>query len=150
MKLVSTAVAAATITTASVLGAPTAQAALPMCDADSFLHVGNGWYVQAPNVWESDSVACNLKYGDPARQPVFGAGADAIKALQRNLNYCYRTSLAVDGRYGSLTRAAVTRVQRLHGITADGVYGPRTRSAMFWREYSFTLKRWSQRCYSPI
>lgn len=131
MKLTSTVAAAATITAATVLGAPTAQATLPMCGADSYLHVGNGWYIQAPNVWESDSVACNLKYGDPARQPDFGAGTWAIMALQRNLNYCYHTSLAVDGRYGSLTRAAVTRVQRLHGITADGIYGPQTRSAMF-------------------
>lgn len=38
----------------------------------------------------------------------------------------------------------------MHGLTADGVFGPRTRSAMYWRLYNFDLRAWSERCYSPF
>jgi peptidoglycan hydrolase-like protein with peptidoglycan-binding domain len=42
----------------------------------------------------------------------------------RNLNFCYGTKLAVDGIYGSNTRAVVKMVQRKHKLVADGIYGP--------------------------
>jgi hypothetical protein len=44
----------------------------------------------------------------------------------------------------------VRRVQLLHHITADGIYGPQTRSAMVWRMWNSTLSRPSQKCYSPF
>jgi peptidoglycan hydrolase-like protein with peptidoglycan-binding domain len=36
----------------------------------------------------------------------------------------------VDGIYGSNTRAVIKQVQMRHHTTADGIYGPQTRSAM--------------------
>lgn len=115
--------------------------------------VGNGWAIPVPSVWESGSTNCNLKYGDMPRRygpDYVGDPEPGIKALQRNLNYCYGSKLVVDGKFGSKTRAAVQNVQRRHKITVDGVYGPQTRSAMNWRLYNPAKKIWSSACYSPI
>lgn len=141
------------IATGDATGAPASTSAIAQCQQVRLHHAGNNWFIAVPAVWESSSTRCNLKFGDlPHRDPrnPFGDPAAAIKALQRNLNYCYGAGLTVDGRYGSLTRAAVQRVQRRHGIAVDGIYGPQTRSAMNWREYNSRLQVWSQRCYSPI
>ncbi|GAA1552414.1 peptidoglycan-binding domain-containing protein [Kribbella lupini] len=112
-----------------------------------------GWTVPVLSIWEDSSSTCNLKYGDlPHRDPrnPFGDPETAIKTLQRNLNYCYGSKLTVDGRYGSKTQAAVAAVQRRHGLTADGVYGPATRSAMNWRLWNPKLRLSSELCYSPL
>jgi hypothetical protein len=67
-------------------------------------------------------------------------GAEAVRQLQNTLNQCYwqdagrrviAAPLRADGGYGSLTRDAVIAVQRYHGISADGVYGPQTAGTMF-------------------
>ena len=36
----------------------------------------------------------------------------------------------VDGVYGSLTEQAILAVQKVHGLSRDGIYGPSTRSAL--------------------
>ncbi len=41
-------------------------------------------------------------------------------------------------------------VQRKHKIIADGIYGPKTRSAMNWRLYSTCTRSWSKICSSPL
>ncbi|MEV6282380.1 peptidoglycan-binding domain-containing protein [Kribbella sp. NPDC051770] len=112
-----------------------------------------GWTVPALSIWEESSTVCNLKPGDlPHRDPrnPFGDPETAIKTLQRNLNYCYGSKLTVDGRYGARTEAAVAAVQRRHGLTADGIYGPATRSAMNWRLWNPKLGLSSDACYSPL
>lgn len=137
----------------SVAAQTAAAARLEQCLWAQLKPVGNGWGVLVPSVWESLSTNCNLKYGDlPHRYPShpFGDPGSAIRALQKNLNYCYGSRLTVDGKYGSNTRAVVTRVQRQHRITADGIYGPRTRSAMNWRLYHPAKRVWSTNCYSPL
>ena len=55
-----------------------------------------------------------------------GNNSTAVGRLQIDLNKCYGDNLTVDNDYGSLTEAAVKRVQRLEGITQDGIYGPHT------------------------
>jgi hypothetical protein len=130
----------------------TAAAGLGQCRSARLVPVGNGWGVPVPSVWASSSTDCNLQYGDnPHRgsEPV-GDPDTAIRTLQRNLNYCYGSHLAVDGVYGSNTRAVVKAVQRKHKLTADGVYGPKTRSAMNWRMYLESKGVWSTGCYSPL
>jgi peptidoglycan hydrolase-like protein with peptidoglycan-binding domain len=49
---------------------------------------------------------------------------DTVRALQQKLG------VSADGVYGPKTRAAVKRFQRAHGLTPDGVAGPRTLAAL--------------------
>ncbi|WP_433022407.1 peptidoglycan-binding domain-containing protein [Kribbella sp. CA-294648] len=71
-----------------------------------------------------------------------GTSGDGVRQLQLTLNECYgprplsggvkkfSTALAVDGQFGSATEAALETVQSYIGVTADGSYGPATRSKM--------------------
>lgn len=43
----------------------------------------------------------------------------------------YGEVLAIDGDYGSKTKAAVTRFQQGYGLTADGIAGPQTYSKIY-------------------
>jgi peptidoglycan hydrolase-like protein with peptidoglycan-binding domain len=49
---------------------------------------------------------------------------DTVRALQQKLG------VSADGVYGPKTRAAVRRFQRAHGLAADGVAGPQTLAAL--------------------
>ena len=129
-----------------------AAAALPQCRAARLVPVNRNWGIPMPSIYGSTSMACNLMYGDnPNRgSTVYGDPDTAIRVLQRNLNFCYGSKLAVDGIYGSNTRAMVKAVQSKHKLVADGIYGPKTRSAMNWRLYSSATRSWSKGCSSPL
>ena len=129
-----------------------AAAALPQCRSARLVPVNRSWGVPMPSIYASTSTTCNLMYGDdPYRgSNRYGDPDTAIQVLQRNLNFCYGTKLAVDGIYGSNTRAAIKTVQRKHHLVVDGIYGPKTRSAMNWRLYSMATRSWSRRCSSPL
>jgi resuscitation-promoting factor RpfB len=49
---------------------------------------------------------------------------DTVRALQKKLG------VSADGVYGPKTRAAVKRFQRAHGLAVDGVAGPQTLAAL--------------------
>jgi putative peptidoglycan binding protein len=129
-----------------------AAAALPQCRAAILVPVNSSWGIPMPSIYASRSTTCNLMYGDDPNRgsTVYGDPDTAIQVLQRNLNFCYGTHLAVDGIYGSNTRAVVKMVQRKHKLTVDGIYGPKTRSAMNWRLYSSATNSWSRSCSSPL
>jgi hypothetical protein len=129
-----------------------AAAALPQCRSARLVPVNRTWGIPMPSVYGKASTSCNLMYGDDPHRgsTVFGDPDTAIRVLQRNLNFCYGTKLAVDGIYGSNTRAVVKMVQRKHRLVADGIYGPKTRSAMNWRLYSMAARSWSKGCSSPL
>jgi putative peptidoglycan binding protein len=130
-----------------------APAKLSQCDDAYPIKLANDWQITLPGVWEDYNFGCNLKLGDlPNRDPQnpFGNPTAAIKTLQRNLNFCYGSTLRIDGKYGAATAAVVKRVQTRHKLVADGVYGPQTRSAMNWREYNTRTNTWTKTCYSPI
>jgi Peptidase family M23/Putative peptidoglycan binding domain len=56
-------------------------------------------------------------------------GRPAVAALQVTLRHHHVYRGPVDGIVGEATTAAVMRFQRLHGLTPDGVAGPKTRRA---------------------
>lgn len=58
--------------------------------------------------------------------------SEAVTTLQDALARCNGQPVAVDGELGPATRAAVTNVQRQHGVPADGAYGPATMRVMQW------------------
>jgi peptidoglycan hydrolase-like protein with peptidoglycan-binding domain/TPR repeat protein len=57
-------------------------------------------------------------------------GSKAVKLLQRRLVVAGFPSGPIDGRYGVLTEHAVIGFQTTHGLQADGIAGPLTRSAL--------------------
>jgi hypothetical protein len=61
--------------------------------------------------------------------PVHAVGRPAVAALQVTLRHHHVYKGPVDGIVGRATTAAVMRLQRLHGLTPDGVAGPKTRRA---------------------
>ncbi|MFI6938964.1 peptidoglycan-binding protein [Streptomyces sp. NPDC050418] len=64
-----------------------------------------------------------------------GAQSNAVKALQKNLNWCYGRKLTVDGIFGNDTRDALEYAQGEEDISADGGYGEQSRTHLQWRWY---------------
>jgi murein L,D-transpeptidase YcbB/YkuD len=70
-----------------------------------------------------------------------GSNPNWPRVTVRSLQYLLRArgaSIAVDGVFGSGTRAAVVAFQRSHGLTADGVAGAGT-----WRALIITVRQGS-------
>lgn len=65
-----------------------------------------------------------------------GSKGDEVEELQALLNAKFGYNLEVDGDYGSKTEAAVKDFQKKHGLTADGVVGPKT-----WKALGVTLEQ---------
>ena len=59
-----------------------------------------------------------------------GATGSVVKDLQNKLNAAGYSVGAADGDFGPHTRAAVLAFQHDHGLTADGVVGPKTWAAL--------------------
>jgi len=59
-----------------------------------------------------------------------GNSGDEVAELQVLLNAKYGTDLDVDGVFGAKTETAVKAFQKAHGLTADGIVGPKTRAAL--------------------
>ncbi|MEU9203250.1 peptidoglycan-binding domain-containing protein [Streptomyces sp. NPDC048332] len=131
-----TAVTAASLSLAVATGS-SAQAAVAACNTTSLRYTGNYEYVRVP-ARSGSGVSCNLKLGT--------GSTSAVKALQDTIVTCYSSSAAarliqnsggIDGSYGAGTVKAVKSLQKyqLHftGSNVDGVFGPKTRSAMMWQ-----------------
>lgn len=59
-----------------------------------------------------------------------GNQGDEVADLQMLLNSKYGYDLEVDGNFGKATESAVKDFQKKHGLTADGVVGPKTWKAL--------------------
>lgn len=62
-----------------------------------------------------------LKPGDTGAQ---------VRALQRTLTHLGYSIGTIDGSYGPATKTAVSKFQRAHQLTADGIVGPATLAAL--------------------
>lgn len=60
----------------------------------------------------------------------FGSSGEEVKQIQSKLKSCGFYSGSIDGVYGSKTVEAVKAFQRKNGLTADGVAGEKTLSAL--------------------
>lgn len=63
-----------------------------------------------------------------------GSKGGYVKELQTILNYNYGAHLVVDGIFGALTQIAVISFQKMKGLVADGIVGPKTWAELK-REY---------------
>ena len=119
------------------------------------VYIGDGWLVEAKGfasgVVKSRVSDCKFTHWfqqpglaydgnveiPPAREYALGErtlresmeGAD-VKLLQEKLKALGYDPGAVDGKYGSGTVTAVTAMQRANGLTADGIYGPKSHAAL--------------------
>ncbi|MGQ4647932.1 peptidoglycan-binding protein [Lyngbya aestuarii] len=59
-----------------------------------------------------------------------GSQGEEVKKLQGFLTTTGYNPGAIDGIFGSKTKAAVIRFQKDYGITEDGIVGPVTRAKM--------------------
>ncbi|MFC8615545.1 peptidoglycan-binding domain-containing protein [Micromonospora purpureochromogenes] len=111
-----------------------AQAALPTCNSFVYKDGYNAYgsvSVRVP-VWREPyepgyTLDCDLRSGN--------YNNTAVRILQETLNHCYwniiGAQLTADGDFGTKTRDALIKVQRHHGILADGGYGPQTRKTVY-------------------
>jgi peptidoglycan hydrolase-like protein with peptidoglycan-binding domain len=83
----------------------------------------------APSGSRSEAVGggAQLARGSGYGQP---QGGPRVRALQRRLRALGHRPGPVDGLYGPLTEAAVERLQRDSGLSADGIVGPQTRRVL--------------------
>jgi hypothetical protein len=144
------AVAAVMIGATSLIGVAVAQpaeAAFPVCNGTTLIVRGTFRY-EIPTIGNgTGNYTCGLVRNRNGLNDV-GAG---VRSLQAQMNACYgpgagpsgsvdafSPALGVDGRFGSLTEAALRKVQTASGATPtgtyrpDGEYGPQTRSKMKW------------------
>ncbi|WP_432902264.1 peptidoglycan-binding domain-containing protein [Micromonospora matsumotoense] len=104
----------------TVLAATPASAALPNCN--TYSRLGGGALKALVPTYNGN------------KDCVMGSGnvSPGVWALQRTMVNCYSQDIAVDSNFGPGTRSALIRVQQRIGVSADGVYGPATRSRMTW------------------
>lgn len=56
----------------------------------------------------------------------YGDKGDNVKRLQKFLNWCLGTNLAVDGQFGPATKSTVGKFQKSYRLTVDYKFGPKS------------------------
>jgi len=74
-----------------------------------------------------------VRYGSGYALP---HGSQRVRAVQRRLRALGYQAGPVDGRFGPMTRRAVTAFQARHGLAPDGTVGPRTLARLHARPVS--------------
>ena len=73
--------------------------------------------------------AADCPYPEPTANVAYGAAGEGVKWIQWQLNR-RGEDLAVDGIFGSGTRAAVRAFQQENRLAVDGIVGPKTREKL--------------------
>lgn len=68
------------------------------------------------------------RYGDVNLS--MSSKGDAVSSLQQDLNALGIDTYGVDGIYGPKTLSAVLYFQKIHGLDADGIVGPQTKTTL--------------------
>ncbi|MFE3516489.1 peptidoglycan-binding protein [Streptomyces sp. NPDC059166] len=87
------------------------------------------WSYYMQLVGGSGSGADGLSFSSYTTQKS-GSTGDQVKAVQTLLNQQGYEAGAADGVFGSTTQSAVAAFQKARGLTADGVVGPKTWTAL--------------------
>ena len=77
---------------------------------------------------DTDQGNANNRYGSTNLKK--GSKGSKVRILQGDLK-ALGHNIAVDGDFGEKTDKAVRSFQRTHGLTADGIVGPKTRLALY-------------------
>ena len=131
MKKLASRLAMTALVLSAVAAAPApASAALPQCTRSMAVMATNEFgyrVVITLPVSPAGSSSCWMAQGNVS---------SGVAALQVALDhdYCanYPHPVAVDSIYGPQTRAGVVFIQWKYGLTQDGVYGPLTKSKIWW------------------
>ena len=124
--------AAATLTGATAAQAAPAVAAEAACTSYTHVAVSGypGWNLHVPSLGpDSGNYNCVV---------VRGHNGFPVLVLQESLVVCYGLYVGPngpDGDFGGSTESAVKTVQSLHGLSADGRFGPRTSAAFWFQAY---------------
>lgn len=121
---------------ASAAGPATLALPSPICNTT--VGASSGGHLHAVPAYNG-SQTCYMQQGDGKTD------TSSLKVMQTAINICYiqkgrlaqygittNLSLASPDTFGPKTKAAVVAVQKWHGITADGGWGPQTRATMQW------------------
>jgi peptidoglycan hydrolase-like protein with peptidoglycan-binding domain len=125
LRLITSLAALAVGTGMAVLPSSPASAATVLCTTNAY---ANPLRIVLPSL-SNGSTSCSLFSGDTN---------NGVYALQESINLCYPTvigkyyPLSQDGQFGSNTKAALKLVQSKIGASADGNYGPETKTKVLW------------------
>lgn len=73
--------------------------------------------------------AAKCPYAEPKKLVKVGSKGDGVKWTQWHLNKS-GARLKVDGAFGMLTKSAVLKFQKSHGLAVDGLVGSKTRAKL--------------------
>jgi hypothetical protein len=97
-------------------------------------------YANVPIGGGADATDPNQPTGGGTEQPsgelAIGTVGPAVEELQAFLDMDAGQHLTVDGHFGELTQLAVKNLQRIMGLTVDGIVGPETRAAITYIQVS--------------
>jgi hypothetical protein len=105
----------------AIAGVFSSSKATPAATSTQFTSTPTTTPTTTPTVTTVPAPATALTPGDTGAQ---------VKVLQRALAQLGYTVGTVDGDYGTATKTAVAQFQTAQKLTADGVFGPATRSAL--------------------
>ena len=98
------------------------------CDLDRSEAADFGQWPKAGTTPTKPSTAVTAPSGSPVLKK--GSTGSRVKALQTALNKALKLKLSVDGDFGSKTESAVKVLQAFGMLARDGVYGPKSASAL--------------------